>query len=323
MSATVDVIVATNRVGPFLAEALRSVAAQDWPDWRVTIVDDGVPEAGFVQQVAGHFPGTHVLRQPHRGPSAARNAGVEATSAPLLVFLDDDDVWRSDRLRLQARDLLARPGAVASYTGGWYMDSEGRSLGTGWSAHAATAGQFRQLSVELPRITTLMVTREAFESAGGFVARYTSSEDIDLALKLVGSGAVLPLNEPLVGYRRHRHNVTSTTAHVTLAKVQERVFSDNVAAALARDDTEAARDLRIGRRRVRARAARDAAHRCAHAMAGGDVTTALTDLLWSTSRSPASVAAGAGERILAQARRRLSGRPGPSASESNRSVGRA
>ena len=53
------------------------------------VVGDGM-DVSPPPPVAGESIPVVWLRQPHRGPAAARNAGAAAASAPVLAFTDDD-----------------------------------------------------------------------------------------------------------------------------------------------------------------------------------------------------------------------------------------
>jgi hypothetical protein len=53
-----------------------------------------------------------LLRLPHRGAGAARNAGLEAARGPLVAFLDSDDEWFPDKLDLQRTFMERRPDVL-------------------------------------------------------------------------------------------------------------------------------------------------------------------------------------------------------------------
>ena len=53
------------------------------------MVDDGSTDDPVA--VVSRFPGVRLIRQPNRGRSAARNAGVWSTTCNHLLFLDADD----------------------------------------------------------------------------------------------------------------------------------------------------------------------------------------------------------------------------------------
>ena len=58
-----------------------------------------------------YLPGAHENR---RGP--ARNRGFAATTAPLVAFLDSDDLWLPQRLARQLAAWEARPEAGSGRT---------------------------------------------------------------------------------------------------------------------------------------------------------------------------------------------------------------
>src|SRR5436309_4347153 len=53
----------------------------------IVVVDDGSTDRTSAIAAAR---GVRVLRTDHRGPAVARNRGAQATSAPILAFLDAD-----------------------------------------------------------------------------------------------------------------------------------------------------------------------------------------------------------------------------------------
>ncbi len=293
----VDVVLATNRLSPYLAETLGSVRAQTWTSWRLTVVDDGSPCPDDVAAAVAEVPGARVVRQAASGLAAARNTGIAATTGDLLVFLDDDDLWAPAKLDQQVEALAADPRAVASHTGGHHIDGQGADLGHPWPARPGTARQMRRLEVDLPRITTLMVRRTALTAIGGFDTAYSTAEDIAFALDLVRHGPLAAVDEPLTSYRRHTTNMTNTIPTARQNRVHEQVWRDRIASARAAGRTDEVADLRHGLRVVRTNAARDALARARHSAAAGAAGAGAADLWWSASRAPVSVVAGALERL--------------------------
>ena len=87
----VSVVVPTRDRAGYLEVALSSLLAQEEaPPHELLVVDDG--SSDDTGAVAAQLGVRCVRLDPGRGLNAARNAGIEATSAPLIAFLDDD-VW--------------------------------------------------------------------------------------------------------------------------------------------------------------------------------------------------------------------------------------
>src|SRR5437867_4956354 len=93
----VSVIVPCRNGARFLAEALDSALAQTHPATEVIVVDDG--SVDDTPAVLARYAGrVRVLRQPNRGPSAARNAALGVARGEYVAFLDADDRFLPDQV---------------------------------------------------------------------------------------------------------------------------------------------------------------------------------------------------------------------------------
>jgi len=81
-----------------VCEAIHSVYAQQWPDLEVVVVDDGSVD-GSGKEVATRYPEVKLVRLSGLGPGPARNAGVDAASGDVIMFLDSDDLWLSGHVQ--------------------------------------------------------------------------------------------------------------------------------------------------------------------------------------------------------------------------------
>src|ERR1039458_9631138 len=101
-------------VGPWIADAIRSVIAQTHTNWRMVVVDDGSTDA--TASLAAGFPDDRLTlpRQANAGVSTARNRGLAAldASADAVLFLDADDWLAPDALARLVAALYAAPQAV-------------------------------------------------------------------------------------------------------------------------------------------------------------------------------------------------------------------
>jgi len=90
MSApAVSVVVPTRNRAAYLAVTLESLAGQhiEGP-YEMVVVDDGSTDA--TRAVADRAGARYERHERTRGPNAARNTGIAATSAPLIALVDDD-----------------------------------------------------------------------------------------------------------------------------------------------------------------------------------------------------------------------------------------
>jgi glycosyltransferase involved in cell wall biosynthesis len=109
----------------FIAEALRSVLAQTYHPVEVIVVDDG---SGDRTAELAESHDVVVLRRPHLGASAARNAGLAVASGEYWTIFDADDVMPPERLARQVDYLEAHPelGLVLGLTEAFVSPGEPR-----------------------------------------------------------------------------------------------------------------------------------------------------------------------------------------------------
>lgn len=98
----VTVIVPTYQAEDFLAETLATVANQTKLPRELIVIDDGSTDStcDIVELFVTDHPelSVRLLQEPHRGPGAARNAGVRAACTEWVAFLDSDDLWHPEKI---------------------------------------------------------------------------------------------------------------------------------------------------------------------------------------------------------------------------------
>jgi glycosyltransferase involved in cell wall biosynthesis len=143
----------------YLRQAIESVLDQTYAPLDLVVVDDGSSDESATI-AASYGDRVRCLAQTRGGPAAARNAGVRATPADYVAFLDQDDWWPADKIAVQmahfARrvDLDVSVGHVESVfveeTSARTTDVPRRGIVPGY----------------IPG--TMLVRRTAFERVGGF-----------------------------------------------------------------------------------------------------------------------------------------------------------
>jgi len=192
----VAVVVTAHDQHEQVAEAVASVRSQTAPPAELVVVDDGSAEAASLAVLDRlRADGVRVLRQENAGVSAARNAGIAATGAPLVLVLDGDDRLAPEFLARVA-PLLADPDVVAASS---WLELFGVASGVVRPGGGALVDFLHRNACP----GSAVLRRAAWERAGGYDAAMRSGfEDWDLYLgMLAGGGRVAIAPEPLLGYR--------------------------------------------------------------------------------------------------------------------------
>lgn len=90
-----------------MPRALRSVEGQTLNDYELLIVDDGSVD-GLEELIIPEIlnrPNWRYLKHTHRGLAWTRNIGIHAALGEYITFLDSDDEYRPEHLRLRLRYL--------------------------------------------------------------------------------------------------------------------------------------------------------------------------------------------------------------------------
>jgi glycosyltransferase involved in cell wall biosynthesis len=103
----ISVIIPTYNAATFLPAAIESIRAQSYEPIEILIIDDGSTD--HTSELVRDWQDVRYFLQSNQGPSAARNAGIDAARGELLTFLDADDLWTSNHLLLLVPPLMADP----------------------------------------------------------------------------------------------------------------------------------------------------------------------------------------------------------------------
>ncbi|MBI3785907.1 MAG: glycosyltransferase [Deltaproteobacteria bacterium] len=159
----------------------------------VIVVDNASTDATV--DVVRRFP-VALLSEPRRGPSAARNRGLQHARGEVVVFLDADV--------LPTRNWLAE--MTAPFSDPALVVAGGRSVDylptTPAQRFIAQLG-IRQLEYDffrgnVPYVAgeNMAVRRSALEAVGGWDESFYTAEDLDLCVRLMRRFDTLPLRRP-------------------------------------------------------------------------------------------------------------------------------
>lgn len=195
----VSVVIPCYNCADTVASSIASAQQQDYDDFEIVVVDDGSSDES-AEIAAG--TGVNVLVQPHKGPGAAINAGVERASGRYIAFLDADDLWTDNSLQMRMEllhnipelglvcsNLEMRQAESGAFIGN-FLDGrdelaqmERQSVGA--DAYVVRWGAVRQL-LRRTFISTIsvIVPKRVFQEVGGFDESLWVGECTDLWLRI-------------------------------------------------------------------------------------------------------------------------------------------
>lgn len=183
---SIDVVIPVRNGAGTLLRAIASVQRQTLPPARIIVVDDGSTDDGV--SVIRNTPGVEIITTEARGVSHARNVGIQASNAEYIAFLDCDDYWLPEKLRMQLEVFHTHPGVAIVNTDVVSIDMSGRVLPyLARSAPVRGAVHFRLLQL-FNRCdggsSSMMVRRHALLTVNGYDETLCYGEDTDMWLRL-------------------------------------------------------------------------------------------------------------------------------------------
>jgi hypothetical protein len=206
----VSVIIPTRDRYARVSLALHSVLWQREVDLEVIVVDDGSVDQTAAKIGGASDPRVRVLRNDvPLGESGARNRGLEEIVAPWVAFLDDDDLWAPDKLRLQL-DAAQRAGALWVYGGDVIVDEDLNILyGAPPPPPDEVVRQLRHHNSVPAGASNVVVDSSMMSRVGPFDVGLHRTADWDMWLRLAQqAGAPARVPAPLVANTVHTTNLS-------------------------------------------------------------------------------------------------------------------
>jgi glycosyltransferase involved in cell wall biosynthesis len=213
----VSVVIPVYNGARYLREALESVFAQTYRPFEVIVVDDGsVDDSSLIAQ---SFLEVRYIRQANQGVAAARNNAIDTARGQFLAFLDQDDLWTPEKLRLQIGHLLSHPELGYTLTQqkffldpgaalpSWFRKELFDSVHTGWV------------------LGTLVVRRTTFEQVGNFSAGYAAANDSDWFFRAKAAAIPMAVVPELLLLKRIHEANESARAREVLSELRKVVKS--------------------------------------------------------------------------------------------------
>src|SRR5262245_36542607 len=184
----VSVVIPARNRAPDLRLCLESLAAQDFPpsSYEALICDDGSEEE--ISKVVDEFRQTGLdvryLRQPPRGPAAARNLGIRHSKGRIVAMTDSDTLPDRSWLKKLYEALTGDPEAVA-VEGKVFASNEGEFDPLGEGPTNRSGGVYLTCNCAYRRETLIEV--------GGFdeTFPFPAYEDTELAARAQQLGRII------------------------------------------------------------------------------------------------------------------------------------
>ncbi|MBR9842692.1 MAG: glycosyltransferase family 2 protein [Rhodobacteraceae bacterium] len=219
----ISVVIPVYNAAETLPATISALQEQSFTNWEAILVEDGSTDNSWsvAETLAQKDSRLKLLRNPRKGPSAARNHGaLTQANGEIIAFCDADDLWQRDKLRDVAL-YLSRGDvqAVFGQVGFFHQDP----------SHIETCSHVPQGDVTVPMLmgenavctlSNLSLRRDTFQSLGGFREDLVHNEDLEFLIHLVGAGHRLTgIHAPHVLYRLSHNGLSADLDKMRISRM--------------------------------------------------------------------------------------------------------
>ena len=219
----ISVIIPTHNRKIFLERALISVVRQTLSCDEIIVIDDGSTDGTkiFIEtfKQSCKIP-VHYFFQKNTGPASARNNGITRAQFDYIAFLDSDDHWMKNKLKLQWASLFANPEIFISHTKEKWL-RRGIHLNQKKIHQPGNGDIFRHcLQLCAVGMSTVMVKKKLFDEVGLFNDKLRCCEDYDLWLRTASRYRFLLIDTALTVKEGGREDQVSYEYRIGMDKLR-------------------------------------------------------------------------------------------------------
>ncbi|WP_394172410.1 glycosyltransferase family 2 protein [Guptibacillus hwajinpoensis] len=226
----VSVILPTYKTNDSLIDSINSVLNQSFDNFEVIIVDDNDPDTPYrrnaekiIKKYSSNEKIVYIKHEKNMNGAVARNTGFKVSKGEFICFLDDDDIFLKDKLRMQVNYLNENPHFQGVYC--WRFQN----------GEIVSNEKVGDLSEELlslsftPYTSSIMIKRDCYKRLNGFDESYRRHQDFEFLLRFFEYYSIGVVKECLIEIRGNEvNNALSGRKLEGLKKQFLREFSDHI-----------------------------------------------------------------------------------------------
>lgn len=198
MRINVSVIIPTYNRVKFLSASIKSVLNQSFPVNEIILIDNKSTD-GTVDFIKENFKSVKVLIEKRKGVSFARNLGIINSKNDWIAFLDSDDEWMPDKIKMQI-ELIKKFNYRISFIhtnekwirNGIYLNQKKK--------HGKKGGYIFQDCLDICKISpsSTLIKKSLFQQYGLFNTKFKVCEDYELWLRFASKIKIGYLDKVLI-----------------------------------------------------------------------------------------------------------------------------
>jgi glycosyltransferase involved in cell wall biosynthesis len=213
--ALVSVVINCYNGDKYLREAIDSVLEQTYTNWEIIFWDNCSTDKSkkiakeYNKKLKYYFSGKHTTL------GEARNLALKKVKGDYIAFIDCDDIWLPNKLKIQVELMNANPNFILSYGSMIEINDEKiylREISTKYKSGNIFGDLLEQFDVSI--ISSMINAKLLENSHVSFDNKIVASEEYCLFMQLAINNEIGVIRDYLVYYRVHESSLTSKAIKV-------------------------------------------------------------------------------------------------------------
>jgi len=178
----ISVIIPTYNRATFLQKAIESILNQSVKVDEIIVIDDG--SIDNTKEIIKKYNIKYIY-QKNQGVSSARNTGIQNATNEWICFLDSDDIWEKDKIKIQIDYHKQNKNILFSYTDELWIFNN-KIIKQNKKQQKNNNNNFLD-HIDICKIgtSTIMINQKIFKKVGYFDETLKACEDYDLWLRIL------------------------------------------------------------------------------------------------------------------------------------------
>jgi glycosyltransferase involved in cell wall biosynthesis len=209
-SPRISVVVPSYNQGRFLRQCLDSIVSQGYENLELIIIDGGSTDesVSIIKQYEAHI--AYWQSEPDGGQSAAINIGMARASGEIIAWLNSDDLYTADTLRIVADVVKEHPGHGLYIGNGLRLDERTGIKTPFIQQHVALNRHALKGGIDYIQQPSVFFARSAWNEVGGLNQSLNFCMDWDIFIRIADRYSVVAINEFLSMSREYEDTKTAS-----------------------------------------------------------------------------------------------------------------
>ena len=205
----ISIIIPYYKKKKYFKHTIKSILAQTFKNFEIIIVydEENLNNQDFIRKISKMDKRIEIIfNKKNYGAGISRNIGINNAKGKYIAFIDADDVWNKNKLRIQY-NYMKKNNILVSHTSYQIMDEKNEVISR---RDAKKLGYERLLKSCDIGLSTVMVKKKIFNNQIKF-PNIKTKEDYILWLRIARKGIVFkPIKKDLTKWRKTYSSLSSS-----------------------------------------------------------------------------------------------------------------